>query len=220
MNNFLSNLKEIAKKISIITTINLFVTSCSINFQAPIDDNITLPHSDKGWRSHLQGLQNIHSYQANGQFGIITAQDRYSSAFQWHYQSPTDSELHLSAFLNMASVKVMMTTNGLIIIDDQGKKHTHQQAQNLLDQLVGTPISLTELAQWLKGVPPQNASYKVGSNHLLKQFTYPSLNGTWKVNYLSYHQDLAIPMPKDILLINGNHQLKIRITQWQWENSK
>ncbi|MDG6896999.1 hypothetical protein A6A19_03035 [Actinobacillus delphinicola] len=198
--------------------LSFLLSSCSMNFTAPADNGINLSHHDKDWQSHLHQIEKMGAYQASGQIGILTPKNRYSSAFQWHYQNPLDSQLHLSAFLNMASIDVMMTKEGLVIIDDKGVKHTHQEAENLLYRLMGAPISLAQLAQWLKGIPPQHTSYKVGENHLLKQFTYPTLNGAWKVDYLTYHQDIAVPMPEDILLTNGTTRLKIRIKQWQWEN--
>lgn len=170
----------------------------------------SLSKNDPQWQQHLAKISKEEPYQAEGQIGVITKDQRFSSSFHWDYQHPQSFYLHLSAFLNVASMDLQMTPQGLRLTDDKGQNHYGEEAEFLLHQVIGDKLSLTDLAQWLKGVPPQG-DYVVGANHLLQSFRYQG----WFVEYLTYHQD-SLPMPKDIRLTKGNTQLKLRIRGWQW----
>ncbi len=190
------------------------LSGCALNLSAPQQTG-NLSHQDPLWQKHVQKLEQIQQYETLGQIGVISPQGRFSTSFQWQY-APKNYHLHLSGFLNMASMDLQKTAKGLTLIDDKGRKHQNEDAEFLLMQVLGTRLTLEELAQWLKGLPAKKATYQVSEQHLLRQFIYPTQGETWTVTYLSYHHNLAIPMPKDVLIQGKYRTLKIRIKEWQW----
>ncbi len=175
-----------------------------------------IDNSDPAWQRHLQQLNTIQSYSAVGQLGYISAKERFSTRFDWQYRNPQSYTLLLSSTISSSTLKFEMNPQGMTISDHKGNRRSEADAKMLLREIVGMDIPLEQLAFWLKGQPDTNADYQVGTNHLLAGFNYP-LDGTvWTADYLNYHNDRAIALPRDILLKNATQTLKIRVDNWQY----
>ncbi|WP_040975704.1 lipoprotein insertase outer membrane protein LolB [Necropsobacter massiliensis] len=175
-----------------------------------------IDNSDPAWQQHLQKLNSIQSYRAAGQLGYISAKERFSTRFDWQYRNPQAYTLLLSSTISSSTLKFEMNPQGMTISDNKGNRRSEADAKMLLREIVGMDIPLEQLAFWLKGQPDTNADYQVGTNHLLAGFSYP-LDGTrWTADYLNYHTERAIALPRDILLKNAAQTLKIRVDDWQY----
>lgn len=178
----------------------------------PSEDMKTISKDDLQWQQHLAKVKQINVYSASGQMGIINQNKRVSMNFQWQYKNDQNFQLEFSAYLNMAGATLSMQNGILAIKDLNGKTYKHAKAQEYLQKLFGSDLPMSNLAQWLKGVPPQD--YTVGENHLLYQFKY----GNWQATYVSYKDYQGISMPMDILLQKGEMRIKLKISDWQWQN--
>ncbi len=190
-------------------------TSLDIDSNRPTDVQ-HIDRNDPAWQQHLQKIQTIHAYAAQGQLGYISAKERFSTRFDWQYRHPKAYTLLLSSTISSATLKFEMTNQGMTISDNKGNRRSEADAKMLLRDIVGMDIPLEQLAVWLKGQPDPTSDYQVGTNHLLAGFSY-QLDGTlWTADYLNYHRGQAIALPRDILLKNAAQTLKIRVDNWQY----
>lgn len=175
-----------------------------------------LDNNDPNWQQHLQKLKQIHAYSAQGQLGYISAKERFSSRFDWQYQHAKSYRLTLSSTISSSTLTFHMHEKGLTISDHKGNQRSAADAQMLLREIVGMEMPLDKLSTWLKGQPDENADYRIGINHLLANFSYPVDGNLWTADYLNYHQNQSIALPRDILLKNHQQTLKVRVDHWAY----
>ncbi|URL01455.1 lipoprotein insertase outer membrane protein LolB [Avibacterium sp. 20-126] len=205
------------KTLFIPLIISLLLAGCALDIDENRPTNVQyIEKNDRTWQQHLQQIQQIQAYHAEGQIGYISTKQRFSTTFDWQYQTPTAYTLVLSSALSRAKLTFKMHTQGLTISDEKGNQRSAKDAQRLLREIIGMDIPLTQLATWLKGEPNNQQDYNVGTNHLLANFTYRINDEQWTVDYLNYHQERSPALPRDILLKNAQQTLKIRVNHWKY----
>ncbi|MDG6894349.1 lipoprotein insertase outer membrane protein LolB [Volucribacter amazonae] len=197
----------------VIISLSILIVACSVTDERPSEVRYIDPQ-DPTWLAHLQKIQQIRSYAANGQLGYISANDRFSSRFDWRYQNPQSYQLQLSSMLTSTTLSIVMTPQGMSISDNRGNQHNAQDAQQLLREIIGMDFPLAQFSDWLKGQPDLAQPYYVGENHLLTHFDYVQPTDSWTVDYLSYHSQETPALPKDIVIKNQDKTLKIRVDNW------
>ncbi|MBS6026244.1 MAG: lipoprotein insertase outer membrane protein LolB [Haemophilus pittmaniae] len=192
----------------------MILAGCTLDAERPsgvqyIDKN------DAAWLNHLQTIQQIKSYHAQGQIGYISPQERFSSRFDWQYTGPQSYSLKLYSLISKQTLLIEMQPSSMTISDNQGNRQSARNAKALLQEIIGMDVPLEHFAYWLKGQPASNADYQVGTNHLLAEFSYPVNGSLWTADYLSYQTN---QMPENILLKNKStaQTLKIRVDDWQF----
>ena len=128
------------------------------------------------------------------------------------YKNINHYKIDLSSTLNLVSMSLAMTPQGLLLKSD-GKTYYIESLEKFLNTQFGFDIPLEQLTTWLKGQPLPGQNYRVGKNHLLAEFNYPINNVNWRVRYLTYTQT-DLPMPQTLQLENGKQTIKIRIANW------
>ncbi len=196
----------------------LFLNACTtldISEQRPTVTTV-LSKKDPQWQNHLSQLKQIQRYQNQGQIGYISPEERFSSRFQWQYQNAQNYQLTLLSTLTSTTLTLRMQPQGMTIFDNKGNHRSESDARLLVKEIVGVDVPLEYFADWLKGLPNENADYDVGENHYLARFSYQSEGIQWTADYLNYHQNTQLALPRDILLKNNQNQtLKIRVDNWQ-----
>ncbi|WHP46352.1 lipoprotein insertase outer membrane protein LolB [Mannheimia bovis] len=201
-----------------LTTL-LVLTGCNSVLNAPTEvqkPTVEIPHNDPQWQQHLVQLAKIQSYKAAGQFGYISPEERFSSHFNWQYNTPTHFGLELSSNLSTKSLKLERNKRGLTVSDSEGNTRSDRDIDALMQEIIGVSFPIDQFAYWVKGQPEKEGNYIVNEKRQLSQFSYP-LNGTiWKASYVEYHEDRVPNLPKLIVLENGTQTLKIRIERWTY----
>ncbi len=174
------------------------------------------------WQAHEQQLLAMTNYQAAGQLGVITPQQRFSSQFTWRYKNAGNYDLRLSALLNTANVTLTKTPAGMRLVDGKNTRWVDENA--LLSDTLKLPLTWQTLALWLKGVPT-TSHYQlknIQGQPLLNEFTYQAGTQRWLVRYLSYQKatfgEKLLWLPENILLERQDSQkqkLKIHLSRWQ-----
>ncbi|MFA9488529.1 MULTISPECIES: lipoprotein insertase outer membrane protein LolB [unclassified Mannheimia] len=210
-------MKKLTKLLSLGALIVL--TGCNSVLNAPTEvqkPTVEIPHNDPQWQQHLAQLAKIQGYKATGQFGYISPEERFSSHFNWQYNTPTNFGLELSSNLSLKSLKLVRNQRGLTVSDSEGNSRSDRDVNALMEEIIGVSFPIDQFAYWVKGQPEKGSNYVVNEKRQLSQFSYP-LNGTvWKASYVEYHEDLVPNLPKLIVLENGTQTLKIRIDRWTY----
>lgn len=219
-------MKPIIKILPLIALIGLGgVAGCQSIYDAPnraSQPTVAISHNDPQWQQHLALLAKINAYSVAGQFGYIAPDERFSSHFDWQYQTPTHFSLTMSSNLSSKSLKLQRHTTGLTVSDSEGRSRTEHDVEGLMKEIIGVSFPIDQFAYWVKGQPEQQADYVVNEKRQLSQFRYPikAQNGNeavvWIVNFVAYHEDRQPNLPKLIVLENGKQTLKIRIDHWKY----
>ncbi|WP_018652301.1 lipoprotein insertase outer membrane protein LolB [Actinobacillus capsulatus] len=209
------------KKFSFLVSLGamLVLTGCNSVLDAPTTvqtPTVQISHTDAKWQQHLNQLAQIKRYQAKGQFGYISPEERFSSHFDWQYQSANNFGLELSSNLSTKSMKLHRTQRGLTVSDSEGRSRTEADVDALMEEIIGVSFPIDQFAYWVKGQPEKNGNYIVNEKRQLSQFSYPINGQVWQASYVEYHEDRQPNLPKLIVLENGQQTLKIRIDQWTY----
>lgn len=210
-------MKKFVKLLSLSALVAL--TGCNSVLDAPTEAQkpITqIAHNDPQWQQHLAQLAKIQSYKATGQFGYISPDERFSSHFDWQYQSPKNFGLELSSNLSTKSMKLHRNALGLTVSDSEGRSRTEADINALMEEIIGVSFPIDQFAYWVKGLPEKNGDYVVNEKRQLVKFSYPINGQVWNATYVEYHEDRQPNLPKLIVLENGAQTLKIRIDQWTY----
>ena len=195
----------------------LSLNGCKSVLDAPTQAQkpvIHIPHNDQQWQAHLAKLSQIQHYKTDGQFGYISPEERFSSHFNWQYNSPANLGLELSSNLSSKSLKLHRNAKGLTVSDSEGNSRSDRDIDALMQEIIGVSFPIDQLAYWLKGQPEKEGQYIVNEKRQLSQFSYRLNNVNWTVNYVEYYEDRVPNLPKLIVLENGTQTLKIRIDNW------
>lgn len=210
-------MKKLTKLLSLSTL--LFLAGCQSILDEPIQikqPTTQISPNDPQWQQHLTRLSQIHAYQAKGQFGYIAPDERFSSYFEWHYQTPTNFSLTMSSNLSSKTLKLHRNAHGMTITDEKGRSRTERDVNLLMEEIISISFPIDQFAYWVKGQPEQHSDYLINEQRRLAQFNYPLNDTTWKVSFIEYHEDRSPALPKLISLENGTQTLKIRIDHWTY----
>lgn len=205
------------KKLKFFTALvmSLMLAACTLDADRPTNVQY-IDKNDATWQQHLQKIQQIQAYRAQGQIGYISPKERFSSRFEWQYQNPQSYTLKLYSLVSRSTLLIQMHQYGMTISDNNGNQQSAANAKLLLQEIIGMDVPLEHLAYWLKGQPAKDSNYQVGTNHFLGAFTYHVDGSQWTADYLTYHPQNA--MPENILLKNDSTKqtLKIRVDEWTY----
>lgn len=210
-------MKKLTKLLSLGALIVL--TGCNSVLNAPTEvqkPTVEIPHNDPQWQQHLAQLAKIQGYKATGQFGYISPEERFSSHFNWQYNTPTQFGLELSSNLSSKSLKLVRNQRGLTVSDSEGNSRSDRDVNALMEEIIGVSFPIDQFAYWVKGQPEKGSNYVVNEKRQLSQFSYPLNGAVWKASYVEYHEDRVPNLPKLIVLENGTQTLKIRIDRWTY----
>ncbi|OOR99154.1 lipoprotein localization factor LolB [Haemophilus paracuniculus] len=210
-------MKKLTKFLSLSAV--LVLTACNSVLDAPTEvqkPTVQISKNDPQWQQHLAQLAQIKGYQAKGQFGYISPDERFSSHFVWQYKTPTQFGLELSSNLSSKSLKLQRNSRGLTISDSEGNSRSDADVDALMKEIIGVSFPIDQFAYWVKGQPEQNGDYVVNEKRQLSQFDYTINGQRWKASYVEYHENRTPNLPKLIVLESGEQTLKIRIDQWTY----
>ena len=197
----------------------LTLAGCQSILDAPTEvtkPTVEIPHDDTQWQQNLVRLAQINAYSAKGQFGYISPDERFSSHFDWQYQTPTNFGLTMSSNLSSKSLKLQRNRYGMTVSDSEGNSRTEADVGALMEEMIGVSFPIDQFAYWVKGQPEPNSNYIVNEKRQLAQFDYAVKGTVWKASFVEYHEDRTPNLPKLIVLENGAQTLKIRIDNWTY----
>lgn len=197
----------------------LTLAGCQSILDAPTEvtkPTVEIPHDDPQWQQNLTRLAQINAYSAKGQFGYISPNERFSSHFDWQYQTPTNFGLTMSSNLSSKSLKLQRNRYGMTVSDSEGNSRTEADVGALMEEMIGVSFPIDQFAYWVKGQPEPNSNYIVNEKRQLAQFDYAVKGTVWKASFVGYHEDRTPNLPKLIVLENGAQTLKIRIDNWTY----
>ena len=186
----------------------------------------TVP-SDQPWRTdasifskqtaYYQGLSNWH-YRAK--VGITTPQGREQASMDWSFADQANS-IRLYGPLGLGAVLIQFDDFGVVLSDNKGVRHRGQNVQELLDRIIGWPIPVESLVNWLFLVPHENSPFRYRLDPSGRLQTLEQQG--WRIEYSMYKEFNQQLMPRKITAVrlhkdSADKAVKVRLISkdWQW----
>lgn len=170
------------------------------------------------WQTHKQRLEQFNTFKVTGKIGYKDTEHRQSLNFILKHASQYD-ELKLLSFLGQTVLTVQMTPTGSMITTADGQVRTAKEANDLIKTLTGLSIPVSQLPDWIKGLPTQADNVVYNQSHTVENLEKSIDNRQWKLSYLSYQstntdKGSPLPLPNQLFLEQDNTQIKILISKW------
>lgn len=198
-------LNRISRSLLLLTT--LFLTACAVQ---------TLHYSTDApqWQQHQRELGQIRRYQVRGAFAWVDGKQKLYARFFWQQNSPEDYRLLLTNPFGGTQLDLHVQPDVVQLTDSKGRQYTATDPEQLIAELTGMKIPLNNLRQWIIGLPGETSDYVLNQNYRLKSIDYHENGQHWHVNYQGYSDNQLPAMPEEIILNQGDLQIKLKINQW------
>lgn len=172
------------------------------------------------WPEHQATLQAMDTYQASGKIAYRDAHQKKSLNFSLS-QKPNYTKLRLFSFIGQTVLTVEITPQGTQIVDLHNQTYQSQDADALVAELSGINVPVTQLPDWLKGLPSGADTIQLNPNGRVQSFTKQIEHQNWQLIYQSYQSaaqttQALLGMPKSIVLRQGQTELKLAVTNWYY----
>ncbi len=175
------------------------------------------------WLARQAVVADINRFTLKGRVALINDATRFSANFLWQ-QRGNNTSLRLTSFLGSTLVKLDVTPQGAVLIDDQGRRFSGSDPTTLLERLTDVTLPIEQMVKWIKGqVTPENSYELTKDNRLavLYQYHSPLRNPGWQVTYNAYDPKTNNLLPSRISMINtlanpniGEQRVNLVISEW------
>lgn len=199
-----------ARALRLLPLASLLLTACTLTKPAGPGATPDAP----AWRQHQQQVQQLNQYQTRGAFAYLSDSKKLSANFFWQESSAQRYRLLLTNPFGGTELELRAQPEGIQITDGQGKRYVGKDAENMLFQLTGMRIPLTNLRQWMIGLPGDAQQFTLDEHALLNTATLQQNGQTWEVKYLGYDTSVTPPMPNALELTQGGQRIKLKMNSW------
>ncbi|MGO2406304.1 lipoprotein insertase outer membrane protein LolB [Vibrio litoralis] len=195
---------------AILATLVLILSGCSS--VPPTQKNYSVD-----WQNQKTVLEQLDTFKATGKIGYKDPEHRQSLNFILK-QANSFSELKLLSVFGQTVLTVQMTPTGAMVTNSDGKVQTAQQANALIQNLTGLAIPVSQLPDWIKGLPTQADNVTFNQSNTVESLNKTIDGRDWTLSYLNYqsvmNQQQSITLPKQMLLHQSDTEIKILISKW------
>ncbi|WP_086983353.1 lipoprotein insertase outer membrane protein LolB [Vibrio aphrogenes] len=198
-----------------LAALMLLITGCSS--VPPSQENYSVD-----WQIQKHKLEQLNTFKATGKIGYTDPEHRQSLSFIFK-QAASYNELKLLSLFGQTVLTVQMMPSGAMITTSDGQIQTAKQADQLIKNLTGLAIPVSQLPDWLKGLPTNADTITFNQSNTVEHLEKTMDNKNWSLNYQSYQSvespsfekgQSSITLPKQMLLQQNETTIKILISKW------
>ncbi|MBV1842683.1 lipoprotein insertase outer membrane protein LolB [Photobacterium ganghwense] len=180
-----------------------FLSGCATS---PTTDHKT------SWESHEQALTKLTHYQAAGKLGYKGSQ-RFSANMHWETR-PREDKLLLTNFLGSTLLKLNATPSSVTLVNNEGKTFQGRDAGKLVEQLTGLNLPVTQMRDWLIGLPTAADTYQLNKEGRVSYLAKEIDGKLWQLDYNEYDYSVTPALPKRLVLSTTGVTITLVINNW------
>lgn len=176
--------------------------------QAP---SLTSHDAEQRWEIRRAQLAGLVHFTVAGRIGVQSEQEGWHVAVRWQQD---DAQFHMlfnaplgqgSAALEGNELKVTLTLT-------DGRRWTASDADSLVAQVFGTPLPVSGLRYWMRGLPvPEAAAIRT----LDGQGRLQSLEQSgWRIAYRAYQSVDGNDLPTKLFMENDTYKVRLVVDTW------
>jgi len=152
-------------------------------------------------------------FALNGRVAVIHQDKRYSAGLRWVHRVQSDEVLLLTP-LGQTAARIYRDAAGATL-DDGSKHYQADDAESLMQQVLGWHLPLSGLHHWVLGMAEAGnpAQIERAAN---SQVAVLHQSG-WDVRYLRYAGADRDSLPARMQLERGDLQVQLLIDEWDWQ---
>lgn len=190
---------------------SLLLTACGLHTQPQKPGQS--PTSAQ-WHQHQQAVEKITQYQTRGAFAWLSDRQKVYARFNWQQSAPDRYRLLLTNPLGSTELQLDQQGQVAQIVDNKGKRYVSNDAAQMISQLTGMTIPLSNLRQWMMGLPGEATDYQLDDRYRLREVNFIEEGKQWHVTYLGYHDEQNPQLPANIELQQGDQRIKLKMDSW------
>ncbi|MCG3883107.1 outer membrane lipoprotein LolB [Photobacterium leiognathi] len=163
------------------------------------------------WKTHQTQLKSLTDYQAKGVFGFYSPEQRIQLTFNWKNHNDEYQLILIKMFKTVLNLN--SKPNNVTLVDPDGKAYHGTDATQLVKEITGLQLPLSQMRDWLIGLPTGADTYQLNNNDQVA-YLAKDINGqVWEMHYNTYN-DQTPALPTQMILSQGELQVRIKISQW------
>jgi outer membrane lipoprotein LolB len=151
----------------------------------------------------------LSDFSLDGRFSLRYEDKNYSGRLSWRHRG-NDDELLLSSPFGQGLAEIFSAPQGAQLTLSDGKTYEAADAEKLTLQVLGYPLPLSRLTDWVRGRALGGELERDAFGRLLRL-----RHEAWKIDY-DYADDDRQALPSRIFAESaGGIELRLRIDQWR-----
>ena len=144
-----------------------------------------------------------------GRFSLRHEDKNYSGRLHWRHQGE-NNDLLLSSPFGQGLARITTNARGAYLTHSDGTVTVAASIEALTQTVLGMPLPLSRLVQWIRGIPPEGVSEFDGAGRLSRLH-----HEAWRIQY-AYDDDDPASLPRRIIAEHaGGDELRLRIESWE-----
>jgi len=189
---------------------SLVLAACTINTPKGPATSPTSPQ----WREHEAQVKKLEHYQTRGSFAYISDKQKVYARFFWQQYSPDSYRLLLTNPLGSTEMELKVQSGIAQVTNNQGKKYTSDNPDEMIQKLTGMSIPLANLRLWMLGLPGDESDFTLDSQYRLSKVNYSHNGLKGNVVYQSYSNDMIPSLPDRLELTQDDQRIKLKMDSW------
>jgi len=168
-----------------LLAILLFLSAC----QTP--RKVSTTNNSQGWLTNgaifKQGykqFQGLGEWRYSAKVGIVTPEEKQQANLIWAANEQGLNIVRLFGPLGLGAIKIEFDDNYVVLSNRKGELHRGDNAQYLLESIVGWPIPVEALEYWLFSLPQPNQTYAYRLDEERRISSMRQLG--WTINFSDY----------------------------------
>jgi outer membrane lipoprotein LolB len=155
------------------------------------------------------GRDALTDFSLEGRFSLRYEDKNYSGRLSWRHRG-SDDELLLSSPFGQGLAEIVSAPQGARLTLSDGKSYAAADAEMLTRQVLGYPLPLTRLTDWVRGRAAGGEVERDAFGRVLHL-----RHEAWKIDYDYADDDRQAPPSRIFAESAGGIELRLRIDQWR-----
>ncbi|WP_348633901.1 lipoprotein insertase outer membrane protein LolB [Shewanella sp. WXL01] len=153
-------------------------------------------------------------WELKGKIAVRSNTDKFSTNLYWFHQAQGD-DLRLTTMIGTNLLVLDSGPQGATLTAN-GETYFDKDPQTLLDSMVSIHIPLDRLPLWITGqASSEDKIVSYNADGTIKQLISEQTASHWQVDFRSWQILQGIQIPRQIIIVRDDVQIKIQNNQWQ-----
>ncbi len=163
--------------------------------------------------TEVNRVQDAKAWELKGKIAVKTPEQKFSTNLYWLH-TPQSDELRLTSMIG--STLLLLTSDARsATLEVDGKTYQGRNANELVQHLSGWQIPISQLPQWIVGLPGDADIVARDAAGQPKTLIEQRQSPPWQIDYQSWQQLPHHQLPRLLTLQRQDVSLKIQLTEWQ-----
>lgn len=186
----------------------LLIGGCST---VPAPPLLSPQEAERQWQARQAELLDLNRFTIAGRLGIQSDQEGWHVSLRWQ-QDGEHFHMLFSAPLGQGSAQLEGDEREVTLTAADGRRWVAANAESLVAQVIGTPLPVTGLRYWVRGVPAPDsaATHGLDGQGRLQWLEQAG----WRIAYRAYQTVEGRELPSKLFMENAQYKVRLVVDTW------